>query len=150
MPDWEHPDAPGNDWEYNNPGGDKLIGTARWYDTHPEWLPKAIKYVDEKAIPQIKELLIKYHPDILWFDTPHKLPLSENIRLLKAIRETDPDVVVNGRLARNSAINFGDYRNTADRPAEFYPVTGNWEAIPTTNESYGYSKYDRSHKPCSI
>ena len=20
--DWEHPDAPGNDWEYKNPGGD--------------------------------------------------------------------------------------------------------------------------------
>src|SRR5688500_7627244 len=23
--DWEHPDAPGNDWEYNNPDGDKLV-----------------------------------------------------------------------------------------------------------------------------
>ena len=147
--DWEHPDAPGNDWEYNNPGGDKLIGTARWYGTHPEWLPKAVKYVDEKAIPQIKELLIKYRPDILWFDTPHKLPLSENIRILKAIRETDPNVVVNGRLVRNAAVNFGDYKNTADRPAEFYPVEGDWEAIPTTNESYGYSKYDSSHKPVS-
>lgn len=147
--DWEHPDAPGNDWDYNNPGGDKLIGGANWYDTHPEWLPKAKKYVDEKAIPQIKELLTKYHPDILWFDTPHKLPLSENIRILKAIRETDPNVVVNGRLVRNAAANFGDYKNTADRPAEFYPVTGDWEAIPTTNESYGYSKYDNSHKPIS-
>ena len=147
--DWEHPEAPGNDWEYNNPGGDKLVGGANWYGTHPEWLPKAVKYVDEKAIPQIKELLTSYHPDILWFDTPHKLPLSENIRILKAIRETDPDVVVNGRLVRNAAANFGDYKNTADRPAEFYPVTGTWEAIPTTNESYGYSKYDSSHKPVS-
>jgi alpha-L-fucosidase len=147
--DWEHPDAPGNDWEYNNPGGDKLIGGANWYDTYPEWLPKAIRYVDEKAIPQIKELLTKYHPDILWFDTPHKLPLSENIRILKAIRETDSNVVVNGRLVRNAAANFGDYKNTADRPAEFYPVTGDWEAIPTTNESYGYHQYDSSHKPVS-
>ena len=144
--DWEHPDAPGNDWEYNNPGGDKLLGGANWYDTHPEWLPKAIKYVNEKAIPQIKELLTKYHPDILWFDTPHKLPLSENIRILKAVREIDQNVVVNGRLVRNAAANFGDYKNTADRPAEFYPVTGDWEAIPTTNESYGYHKYDSSHK----
>lgn len=144
--DWEHPDAPGNDWEYNNPGGDKLLGGANWYDTHPEWLPKAMKFVNEKAIPQIKELLTKYHPDILWFDTPHKLPLSENIRILKAIREIDQKVVVNGRLVRNAAANFGDYKNTADRPAEFYPVTGDWEAIPTTNESYGYHKYDSSHK----
>jgi len=147
--DWEHPDAPGNDWEYNNPGGDKLIGGVNWYDTHPEWLPRAVKYVNEKAIPQIKELILKYHPDILWFDTPQKLPLSENIRILKAIRETDPDVVVNGRLVRNAAANFGDYKNTADRPAEFYPVAGDWEAIPTTNESYGYHKYDSSHKSVS-
>lgn len=147
--DWEQPDAPGNDWDYNNPGGDKLIGGSNWYDAHPEWLPKAQKYVDEKAIPQIKELINQYHPDILWFDTPQKLPLSENIKILKAIRETDPNVVVNGRLVRSASANLGDYKNTADRPAEFYPVEGNWEAIPTTNESYGYSKFDNSHKPAS-
>jgi len=28
-------------------------------------------------------------------------------------------------------------------------VEGDWEAIPTTNESYGYSKFDKSHKPVS-
>lgn len=147
--DWEDPNAPGNDWDYQNPGGDKLIGGVRWYDTHPDWLPRIQKYVNEKAIPQIKELLTKYHPDILWFDTPQKLPLSENIRILKAIRETDSNVVVNGRLVRSADANFGDYKNTADRPAEFYPVQGDWEAIPTTNESYGYSKYDKVHKPAS-
>jgi alpha-L-fucosidase len=145
--DWEHPHAPGNDWEYKNPGGDlDLYGGRNWYDVHPELLPMAVRYVNEKAIPQINELLTKYHPDIIWFDTPHKLPLSENIRILQAIRETDPNVVVNGRLARNGTTNFGDYLNTADRPAEFYPVSGDWEAIPTTNESYGYHKYDSSHK----
>lgn len=144
--DWEHPDAPGNDWEYNNPGGDKLLGGKNWFDEHPEWLPKAVKYVDEKAIPQIKELINKYHPDILWFDTPHKLPLSENLRMLKAIRDTDPNIVVNGRLARSASGNFGDYINTGDRPAELLTVEGDAEAIPTTNESYGYSKHDNSHK----
>lgn len=144
--DWEHPDAPGNDWEYNNPGGDKLLGGANWFDSHPEWLPKAVKYVDEKAIPQIKELINKYHPDILWFDTPHKLPLSENMRILKAIRDTDPNIVVNGRLVRSASGNFGDYANTGDRPAELITSEGDAEAIPTTNESYGYSIHDNSHK----
>lgn len=145
--DWEHPDAPGNDWDYQNPGGDKnLYGGTNWYDHHPELLPKAVRYINEKSIPQIKELLQRYKPDILWFDTPHKLPLSENIRILRAIRETDSTVVVNGRLARSAAVSFGDYKNTADRPAAFYPVEGDWEAIPTTNESYGYSRYDESHK----
>lgn len=148
--DWEDPNAPGNDWDYNNPGGDRLLGGREWYDSHPEWLPKAQKYVDEKSIPQIKELINRYHPDILWFDTPHKLPLSENLRILKAIRAIDNKVVVNGRLAGLNNFNFGDYFNTADKPAEFYPFRGDWEAIPTTNESYGYSQADSSHKSASF
>lgn len=150
--DWEHPDAPGNDWDYDNPGGDKLLhGGTEWYNAHPELLPKAVKYVNEKAIPQIKELITMYHPDILWFDTPGKLPLSENVRILDSIRVYAPNIVVNGRLARGAGkLNLGDYQNTADRPAEFYPVEGDWEAIPTTNESYGYSKFDNSHKPASF
>src|SRR2546430_2261896 len=106
--DWEHPDAPGNDWDYDNPGGDKkLHGGEQWYKAHPELLPKAQHYVDQKAIPQIKELLLTYHPDILWFDTPHKLPPEENRRILAAVRATDSHVVVNGRLLNN----YGDYKN---------------------------------------
>jgi alpha-L-fucosidase len=146
--DWEHPDAPGNDWDYDNPGGDKgLHGGVQWYDQHPELLTKARRYVDEKAIPQIVELLKNYHPDILWFDTPSKLPLSENLRILKVVRATDLKVVVNGRLARGQGHSFGDYKNTGDRAAELVPTEGDWETIPTTNESYGYHKYDLSHKP---
>lgn len=148
--DWEDPNAPGNDWDYDNPGGDKnLHGGVTWFDQHPERLPKAQRYVDEKAIPQIVELLKNYHPDILWFDTPGKLPLSENIRILKAVRAVDTHVVVNGRLARGMGYFFGDYKNTSDRAAEIVPTEGDWETIPTTNEPYGYHKFDLSHKPVS-
>ena len=148
--DWEDPNAPGNDWDYDNPAGDKgLHGGVTWFDQHPELLPKAQRYVDEKAIPQIVELLKTYHPDILWFDTPSKLPLSENLRILKALRTVDKNVVVNGRLARGMGHSFGDYKNTGDRAAEIVPTEGDWETIPTTNESYGYHKFDLSHKPVS-
>jgi len=147
--DWEHPDAPGNDWDYDNPGGDRLLHGANWWLNYPQFLPRAEKYVNEKSIPQIQELIRNYQPDIMWFDTPHKLPLYENIRILKTIRELSPNtIVVNGRLARFSGINFGDYANTGDRAAYLFPVEDKyWESIPTTNESYGYSKYDLSHKP---
>ena len=148
--DWEHPDAPGNDWDYDNPGGDKgLHGGVQWYDQHPDLLEKAKRYVDQKAIPQIVELLKNYQPDILWFDTPSKLPLSENIRIMKAVRAADANVIINGRLARGGGYSFGDYKNTGDRAAEIVPTEGDWETIPTTNESYGYHKYDLSHKPVS-
>lgn len=152
--DWEHPTAPGNDWVYHNPGGDLHLYEEEygwWYYDHPELLPAAVQYVNEKSIPQILELINNYHPAILWFDTPHKLPLSENLRILKAIREADPNVVVNGRLAADEQHrSYGDYYNTADRPSEIYPSAGYWEGIPTTNESYGYHQLDRSHKPASF
>ncbi|HSH93848.1 MAG TPA: alpha-L-fucosidase, partial [Roseimicrobium sp.] len=97
---------------------------------------------DKKAIPQIRELITQYHPKLLWFDTPSKLPNSENIRILDSVRTADPSVVVNGRLVRNA----GDYTNTGDRAVEFRRINGDWEAIPTTNESYGWSPLDNSYK----
>jgi alpha-L-fucosidase len=147
--DWEHPDAPGNDWEYQNPGGDlNLFGGRNWYDVHPELLAKAVKYVNKKRSRRSKNY--SSNTTRIFCGSIHRrnYRLSENIRILKAIRETDPNVVVNGRLVRGpNNLMMGDYKNTGDRPAEFAPVTGDWEAIPTTNESYGYSKFDDSHKP---
>ncbi|MBN2513928.1 MAG: alpha-L-fucosidase [Sedimentisphaerales bacterium] len=146
--DWEHPDAPGNDWDYQNPGGDLgLFGGRDWYKQHPEMVPRIQNYVDNKSIPQVRELIRNYHPSIIWFDTPSKLPPSEVLRVLKAVREETLDTVVNSRIGGDGG-NYGDYRSTADRPAEFAPVKEfDWEGIPTTNESYGYSKHDHSHKP---
>jgi hypothetical protein len=150
--DWEHPDAPGNDWDYDNPGGDKLLGGANWWEgERKDFLSHAEKYVTEKSIPQIQELIRNYDPDILWFDTPAKLPLYLNVRILEAIRKEDVQnkIVVNGRLVRFGGENMGDYRNTGDRAAYFYPTKGLWESIPTTNESYGYSAVDTVRKSVS-
>ncbi|MCX6953506.1 MAG: alpha-L-fucosidase [Verrucomicrobia bacterium] len=142
--DWEHPDAPGNDWDYDNPGGDKNRDDPNWWSgRRPDFLPRAQCYVTEKSIPQIQELIRTYHPDIMWFDTPGKLPPAENRRILEAVRAADPHVVVNGRLLAN----YGDYKNTADRPAEIPYTAGHWEGIPTTNDSYGWSRIDQGHKP---
>ena len=142
--DWGDANAPGNDWDYDNPGGDRLLhGGRNWWESSPELLPKARKYVDEKAIPQLLELIRNYDPDILWFDTAGKLPESENLRIMKAVRQAKPGIIINGRLVRSC----GDYVSTADRPAEFAPHEGDWEGIPTTNESYGWNQNDHSHKP---
>ncbi len=140
--DWGEENGPGNDWDFDNPGGDKLLHGANWWEKFPEFLPKARKYVDEKAIPQLQELIAKYDPDIIWFDTPHKLPPEENQRILAAVRKAKPSLVINGRLISG----LGDYQSTCDRPAEFPPQNGDWEGVPTTNESYGYNANDRSHK----
>ena len=151
--DWEHPDAPGNDWEFDHPGGDRRLGGANWWESeeYRPYLAQAERYVREKSIPQIQELIRNYQPDILWFDTPGKLPLYLNVRILEAVREADPEgrIVVNGRLARFGSSQLGDYTSTGDRAAFFHDVPGDWESIPTTNESYGYSVVDSLRKPAS-
>lgn len=143
--DWGNSNAPGNDWEYHNPGGDKKLGGTDWWNTKPQFMEQARKYVDTKAIPQLQELIRLYHPAILWFDTEAKLPPSEDLRIMKAVREADPNVVISGRLVRG----WGDYDDTTDRPANFPPHAGDWEAIPTTDESYGWNPFDTAHKPPS-
>ncbi|VGO15385.1 hypothetical protein PDESU_03968 [Pontiella desulfatans] len=147
--DWGEEHGPGNDWEFNNPGGDKNLGGRNWWDdpVMGKELPRIREnYVNKKSIPQVIELLKKYDPDIMWFDTPHKLPNSENWRIYKALREVAPNVVVNGRFVYGG----GDYVTTCDKPAQIKPTSEKyWEAIPTTNESYGYHSEDKSHKPAS-
>jgi alpha-L-fucosidase len=143
--DWGNSNAPGNDWDYQNPGGDKKIGGTDWWTTKPEFMASARKYVDTKAIPQLLELIRLYHPAILWFDTAGKLPPSENLRIMRAVRAADPHVVISGRLVHA----WGDYDDTTDRPANFPPHDGDWEGIPTTDESYGWNPFDTSHKPPS-
>ena len=139
--EWADPNGIGNSWDYSNPNGDK------WWNGKPEFTDNTERYLHEKAIPQVLELITKYHPDIFWFDTPAKLPFFQQAEVVEAVRKADPNVVINGRAARYGSLNLGDYLDTADRPAELLPTAGDWEAIPTTNESYGWDALDHSHKP---
>jgi alpha-L-fucosidase/lysophospholipase L1-like esterase len=104
--------------------------------------------VERKALPQMLELIRNYQPTILWGDTPHQNPQELNLQILDALRKEDPNLILNGRIAGSA---YGDYHTTSDRPAEFGLMTApeeqDWEAIPTTNESYGYHAHDKSHKP---
>lgn len=142
--DWGDQFAPGNDWEWQNPGGDLgLMGGRNWHVTYPDKLKSVQEnYVNKKVLPQLQELVTNYDPALLWFDTPSKLPESENQRIIDYLRVIAPRVIVNGRLVRKS----GDYMNTGDRAVEFPKLNTDWEAIPTTNESYGWNPLDNSHK----
>lgn len=143
--DWGEENGVGNDWDFpDHPGGDlHRIGGHNWWENRPDYLKTVRSYVDGKSIPQLLELIQNYQPDLIWFDTPAKLPPIENWRILKAVREAAPNIVVNDRIVEG----LGDYASTCDRPGEFHPLAGDWEAIPTTNESYGWSPIDHSHKP---
>ncbi|MCK4920939.1 MAG: alpha-L-fucosidase [Bacteroidales bacterium] len=140
--DWSHRYGQRNTWDFDHP----TIRGA-WYN-EPEWKDhkeKSMIYVNEKSIPQLREILNNYDPAIIWFDTRNWLPDEYNQIILTEARKLAPNTIFSSR----SAIGFADYQSTSDKPQEFPPVEGFWEAIPTTNNSYGYHADDHSHKPSS-
>jgi alpha-L-fucosidase len=150
--DWDAAGGGGEGWGYKRSQGERTLEEDnKFFQDNPTAAAKARQYVDSKAIPQIRELIAKYDPEIMWFDTPSHLPLAENLRILKAAREAKPGLLVSGRITQGAPggpkARFGDYLSTTDKPAEFPPNDGEWEAIPTTNESYGWHKMDDTHKP---
>jgi len=123
-----------------------ISGDPRYPEPNGPERRKAV--VEKKVLPQIKELIENYHPALFWGDTPSHNPQELNEQVFLFLRKEDPNLIINGRVA--GAI-YADYLSSPDRPLEFGPMTKpeerDWEAIPTTNESYGYHKLDKSHKP---
>lgn len=124
------------DWYH--PGG----GSGEWDPSHkgdPE------KYVNEIAIPQIREILSNYGKiDLLWYDIPNGVVSTENARKIdKMVHELQPDILVNNRLGRGV-----DY--DIQTPENFIPATGipgaDWEVCMTMNHSWGYAKDDHDWK----
>ena len=132
---------------YSHAADWSLSGDPRYPEPNGPERRKAC--VEKKVLPQMRELIRNYKPDLIWGDTPHHNPHELNVEILEAVREEDSSIIINGRLAKG----MGDYVTTSDRPAEFRlmrdPSEQYWEAIPTTNESYGYHQHDHSHKPAS-
>ncbi len=143
--DWSHPWGQRNEWDFGHLQPDKR---AWWRD--PKWkyyIEKSKIYVREKSIPQLVELIKNYDPDIIWFDTQIWLPPELTREIVLKARELKPTLIINSR----GTPGIYDYKSTNDRPLDFPPVNEKyWEAIPTTNESYGYNKNDHSHKPPSF
>ena len=135
--DWHHPQGTGNDWDYDYP-----VKRDWWMEDVPH-RDAVTTNVDEKAIPQVLELIEKYDVDLIWFDTPIHLPPHENIRILKAAREAKPDLIVSSRIYFHRIL--GDYLTTTDLPINFAPHDGYWEAVPSVNHSYGFHRGDNDY-----
>ncbi|MBD2870043.1 alpha-L-fucosidase [Paenibacillus arenilitoris] len=140
--DWHHPDSQGNTWDY--PGN---IGA---YEPAEEWIrdedksSRFEKYLEEKAMPQIRELLTRYGPiGVLWFDCGHKLTEAQGRRFLELVRSIQPDCLVNRRVWKEP---LGDYGNTSDNQPHVRIPRQDWESIATMNDSWGYKINDHNWK----
>ncbi|MEC0203885.1 alpha-L-fucosidase [Paenibacillus lautus] len=135
--DWHHPDSQGNTLDY--PGN---IGA---WDQLEEWIEDDDKrerferYLHEKALPQVEELLTDYGPiGLMWFDCGHKISDEHAVWFYDLVRKLQPDCLINKRLRDDR---FADYGNPHDNQLRFHPVQPDWESIHTLNDSWGF-RYD--------
>ncbi len=127
--DWTHPG--GAKSGYPDGGG--------WDDAHKGSFDEYLKKI---AIPQVREVLTKFQPDILWWDTPH-LMTPERAAPLFELTKLRPGLITNNRLG-------GGYRGDTETPEQYIPATGfkdrDWETCMTMNDTWGYKSYDQNWK----
>jgi alpha-L-fucosidase len=113
----------------------------------PHWDPDLVReplmnYINEKAVPQVKEILENYNGlDVLWWDTPRGMT-EEAAQALQDVADEYPDLLTNNRLYRPWP---GDFTT----PEQHVPPTGldyDWEVCMTMNTSWGYKWYDNKWK----
>ena len=99
-------------------------------------------YVKNIAAPQVRELLTKYKPAVLWWDTSVGMS-TEDIDELTAAFGEDPGLIANNRLGNGVP---GD----TETPEQFIPPTGypgrDWETCMTINDTWGYKSFDTNFK----
>jgi alpha-L-fucosidase len=135
--DWEHPYAYGNTWDFDS--------SQTNLDTmdHPELFRQ---YLDEKAIPQLKELLTNYGPlGIVWFDRG-MYTQEQGREFADLVHKYQPNCLVNGRVGHYNQELLGDYQSLTDNGMPIGGIEEYWETPQTLNDTWGYSKNDDNWK----
>ncbi|MDF7806606.1 alpha-L-fucosidase [Pontiellaceae bacterium B12219] len=100
-------------------------------------------YFKKKCLPQVEEITSNYGPiEMVWFDTPGKMPKKYVQQLVDVVRKNQPDALISGRAGHN----LGDYQSLGDMEIPHENVEGLWESVDTTNDSWAYAWYDNNWK----
>jgi alpha-L-fucosidase len=128
------------DW---NNGGSACSG--KW---DPAMNRSMDEYIDQVAVPQVKEILTQYGPGIpavLWWDTPCDMNKERADKLIPLLK-LQPGIIHNNRL--------GHYKGDTETPEQHIPATGykdrDWETCMTMNDTWGFKSYDHNWKPVEV
>ena len=100
-------------------------------------------YFAKKCLPQVKEITTEYGPiEIVWFDTPGKMPKEYVQQLVEIVHKNQPRALVSGRAGHG----LGDYQTLGDMEVPHHNIDGMWESVDTTNDSWAYAWYDEYWK----
>jgi alpha-L-fucosidase len=133
---------------WDNPDSAKIDAYTAAHEGHwdPAQTTKTMaQYIDEVAVPQVKELLTNYGDvAVLWWDTPTGMT-DEFAEKLNAVLALQPNIITNDRLKRP---NFpGDYKTPEQRIPKESELDGkDWETCMTMNGTWGFKKDDHEWK----
>ncbi len=98
-------------------------------------------YFERKCLAQVRELLTNYGPlAMIWFDTPGDMTREQSQRIVDLMHELQPGALINSRIGNG----VGEYSTLGDHELPIRRIDGLWEAIDTTNDSWGYAGDDRN------
>lgn len=124
--DWNHKGGAGNNWDPTHAGS-------------------MDDYINNIAVPQVKEILTKYGdgiPAVLWWDTAINMN-PERAKSLIALLKNKPGIIHNNRLG-------GGFKGDTETPEQNIPATGykdrDWETCMTLNDTWGFKSYDNNWK----
>ena len=123
--------------DWNHPGGAAIGG--HWDSAQNGSMDK---YIDEIAVPQVKEILSAYNPAIIWWDTPTDMN-KERAEKIGSELKNYPNIITNNRLG-------GGFDGDLETPEQYIPATGipgkNWESCMTMNDTWGFKSKDNNWK----
>ena len=146
--DWHHPSQ-----YVDEPGKDPTAGSHQT-KMKPGQKPVYVAYM--KA--QLKELVTKYDPAVLWFDGEWVDWWTEEDGqdLYDYVRSLKPDIIINNRVGKGrkgmEGLNKDDRTYVGDfgTPEQQIPANGikgvDWESCMTMNDTWGYKSYDTNWK----
>jgi alpha-L-fucosidase len=146
--DWHHPSQ-----FVDKPGKDRTAGDGQNRIT-PDQKAGYVTYM--KA--QLKELVTKYDPEVLWFDGEWVdwWTEADGKDLYAFVRGLKPSILVNNRVGKGRdgmrGLNKSGEAWAGDfgTPEQEIPPTGipgvDWESCMTMNQSWGFKSYDTNWK----
>jgi alpha-L-fucosidase len=130
--------------DWTHPGG-AIYGYKEGDQWDPAHQGSYDEYLKKIAVPQVREILTAYQPDVLWWDTP-TLMTAERAQPLAELLKLRPGIIHNNRLG-------GGYEGDTETPEQFVPPTGfpgrDWETCMTMNGTWGFKSNDHNWKPLS-
>ena len=135
-------------------------GSPRYNWSDPSSMDEMKDYLEHISLPQVKELLIQYDPDIIWYDTPRRMSPALSAPFSELVRELSPKTLINSRIALdgNKMGNVSpkdlamlqkldvDYLSYADREIPANSPWQHWETCMTLNGAWGFTRGDNNWK----